>query len=105
MSESVLELVRNSRTVVVGTDFESLVPSHDQASLAILLVFEQPHVAGTSLLPLSAVSVELEEFGPHLEGLLFGFFVSLGVDLLRQTDNRFEVDVGFLFFVFLLLSC
>lgn len=47
-------------TVVVGADLEGLVSSHDQSGFAVLLVFEQPHIASSALLPLTSVPVELE---------------------------------------------
>ena len=90
---------------MIGADFKSLVSSHDQTSLLILLVFEQPDITSTSLLPLSTISVELEELGSHLEGLLFSFFVSLGLDLLGQADDGFKLNIGFLFFSLLLCGC
>lgn len=83
-------------TVVVGANLESLVSAHDKSGLAVLLVLEKTNIAGASLLPLTALTIELEEFGAHLEGDLLSFFVSLGVDLLGKLDNGLEVNIGFL---------
>lgn len=47
-----------ARTVVVGTNFQCFVSPHNQPRLRILLVLEQSHVAGTTLLPFSAVAIE-----------------------------------------------
>lgn len=52
-----------SLTVVVGADFQSLVSSHDQTSLAVVLVLEQLDITSAALLPLPGILVELEEFG------------------------------------------
>lgn len=87
---------------MVGANFESLVSSHNQSSFAVLFVLEQTDVTGASLFPFSRVPVELEEFGSHLENLLFSFFVSLGLDLLGQMYDRFEGDIGFLLICFVL---
>lgn len=81
-------------TVVVGADLEGLIPAHHKASLVVLLVLEQTDVTGTTLFPLLALTVEAEQLRPHLEGLLLQFFVGLGLDLLRQTDDGLEVDIG-----------
>jgi hypothetical protein len=67
---------------VVGADLEGLVSPHYQSCLAVLFVPQQSNVTSSSLFPLSAVAVELEQFGSHLECLLFGFFVGLGFDFL-----------------------
>ena len=79
-------------TVMIRADFQSLVPSHDQSGLLILLVLQQPHVSCSALFPLPRVTVESEKFRTHLEGLFLRLFIGLGVDLLGQMDNRFEVD-------------
>lgn len=78
---------------MVGADLEGLVSPHDQTSLAVLLVLQQSHITSTTLLPLLAVTVELEQLGAHLERLLLELFVGLGLDLLGQVDNGLEVDV------------
>lgn len=80
-------------TVVVGADLEGLVSAHDQASLAILLVLEQSNVAGTTLLPLLAVTVESEQLGAHLEGLLLEFLVGLDLDSLGKADDGLKVNI------------
>ena len=79
--------------VVVGADLEGLVAAHDQAGLAVLLVLEQTDVTSTTLLPLAALLDELEKLGAHLESLLLGLLVGLGVNLLGQLDDGLEVDV------------
>lgn len=48
---------------MVGADLEGLVSSHDQSGFAVLLVFEQPHITSSALLPLTGVAVELEQLG------------------------------------------
>lgn len=47
-------------TIMVGADLESLVSSHDQTSLAVLLVLQQTNVARPSLFPFPRISVKLE---------------------------------------------
>lgn len=81
------------RTVVVGADLKGLVTTHDQTGLAVLLVLEQADVTGTALLPLLGILLEDEELGAHLEELLFGLLVGLGLDLLGQADHGLEVDI------------
>jgi len=81
---------------VVGADLEGLVSPHDQASLAVLLVLEKSDIAGSPLLPLPALAVELEQLSPHLESLLLGLLVGLGVDLLSKVHDRLEVNIGLL---------
>ena len=81
---------------MVGADLQGLVTTHDKSGSAVLLVLEQTDLAGTTLLPLSAVTVELEELGAHLEGLLLTLLVCLGVDFLGKVNNGFEVDIGLL---------
>lgn len=80
-------------TVVVGADLEGLVSPHDQTSLAVLLVLQQSHVTSTTLLPLLALTVELEQLCAHLERLLLELFVGLDLDLLSQVDDGLEMDV------------
>ena len=89
--------------VVVGADLEGLVATHDESGSAVLLVLEQTDLASATLLPLSAVAVELEQLGAHLESLLLALLVGLGVDLLSQVDDGLEVNVGFLLFGLFLL--
>ena len=81
---------------MVGADLEGLVSPHDEASLAVLLVLEESDIASSPLLPLPALAVELEQLGPHLEGLLLGLLVGLGVDLLGKVHNGLEVNIGLL---------
>jgi hypothetical protein len=56
-------------------------------------VLEQTNVASATLLPLAALLDELEKLSAHLEGLLLGLLVGLGVNLLGQLDDRLEVDI------------
>lgn len=88
-------------TVVVGADLEGLITTHDQAGLLVLLVLQETHVTGTTLLPLLGLAVELEQLGAHLEGLLLKLLVVLGLDLLGQVDDGLEVDIGALLDLFL----
>ena len=85
--------LKKALTVVVGADLEGLVTSHDEASLAVLLMLQQPDVASPALFPLLGVADEFEQLGAHLEELLLRLLVGLGVDLLRQFDDGLEVDV------------
>ena len=78
---------------MVGADLESLVSAHDQARLAVLLVLEQAHVTRSALLPLAALLDELEQLGAHLEELLLGLLIGLGLDLLGQLDDGLEVNI------------
>jgi hypothetical protein len=79
---------------VVGADLEGLVSSHHQTGLLVLLVLQQSHITGTTLLPLPGFAVELEKLRAHLEDLLLKFLVGLDVDLLGQVDDRLKVDFG-----------
>ena len=79
-------------TVVVSANLESLVSAHNQASFAVLLVLQQPHVASATFLPFLGLAVESEELGTHLEDLLLEFFVGLHIDLLRKVDDWLEVN-------------
>lgn len=88
-------------TVVVGADLQGLVSSHYQSCLLVFLVLQESHVTSTTLLPLSAITIELEELGAHLEGLFLSFLVGLGVNLLCEADNWFEMHVCFMFLDFL----
>lgn len=77
---------------MIGADLEGLISPHDKSGLAVLLMFQQPHIASAALLPLLAVAVKLEELRTHLEHLLLGLFVCLGLDLLSKVNHRLEVD-------------
>ena len=92
-------------TVVIGADLQSLVTAHDETSLPVLLVLEQPDVTCSALLPLPTFTVEPEELGSHLEDLLLRFLVCFGVNLLCKMDDWFEVNVRLsLIGLFFLLS-
>ena len=78
---------------MVGADLQSLVATHDQAGLAVLLVLQKADVASSTLLPLLRVLLEDEKLGAHLEELLLSLLVRLGLDLLGQADHRLEVDI------------
>lgn len=88
---------------MICADLECLVSSHDQSCLAIFLVLEQSNITSASLLPFPRVPVELEELSTHLEDLFLRLLVGLSLDLLGQSDHRFEFDVG-LFLVGFVLS-
>ena len=89
---------------MICADLEGLVSAHDQTSLSVLAVLEQADVAGTTLLPLAALTDKLEKLSSHLKKLLLQLLVRLDLDLLRQPDDRLEVDV-FGFGCLLILSC
>ena len=78
---------------MVCTDLEGLVATHDQPSLTVLAVLEQANVTSTALLPLARLGHVLEELGAHLENLLLHLLVGLGLNLLRQVNDRLKVDV------------
>lgn len=78
---------------MVGADLEGLVSSHNKSGLAVLLVLQQTDITSAALLPLAGLLDELEELGAHLEKLLLGLLVGLGLDLLGQLDDGLEVDV------------
>ena len=78
---------------MVCADLQSLVSSHHQSSLAILLVLQQPNIASTTLLPLVRIPNELEELRAHLEGLFLELFVGLSVDFLSEADDRLKVNI------------
>lgn len=90
-------------TVVVGANLERLVSAHNKTSPAVLLVLEKSDLTGSALLPLSAVTVETEELGAHLEGGLLGLLVGPGVDFLGKVDDGLEVYVYLLLGVIILL--
>ena len=58
----------------------------------VLLVLKKPDIASSSFLPLLAIAIKFEQFGPHLENLFFRLFVGLCLDFLGQMDNRLEVN-------------
>jgi len=78
---------------VVGADLQSLISSHDQSRLAVLLVLQESNITGPALLPLIGLLVELEELCAHLENLLLELLVSLNLNFLGETDDWFEVDI------------
>ena len=78
---------------MVGADLQSLISSHDQSCLAILLVLQESNVASSTLLPFVGLLVELEELCAHLENLFLKLLVGLDLDLLGETDDGFEVHV------------
>lgn len=78
---------------MVGANLEGLVAAHHQSSLSILLVLEQADVTSATLLPLAGLADKLEELGAHLEHLLFGLLVGLGVNGLGQLHDRLEVNI------------
>lgn len=53
--------------MVVGTDFEGLVPPHDQTDLLGLLVGQKTDITSSSLLPLEIRFREPEKLGPPIE--------------------------------------
>ena len=83
----------SEHTVVVGADLEGPVTAHDETGLAVLEVLEEANITSTALLPLTALPDELEKLGAHLEELLLGLLVGLGLDLLGQVNDGLEVDI------------
>lgn len=80
---------------MVGANFQSLVSSHNQARSLVLLVLQESDFTSSTLFPLLALSIELEQLGTHLEALLLEFLICLGLNLLSQADNGLEIDVWF----------
>jgi hypothetical protein len=78
---------------VVGANLQSLVSSHNQSGLSVLLVLQKSDVSSSTLLPLVGVAVEFEKLRAHLEDLLLELLIGLDIDLLRETDNRLEVHI------------
>ena len=78
---------------MVGADLQSLISSHNQSCLAILLVLQESNIASSTLLPFIGLLVELEELCAHLENLLLKLLVGLDLDFLGETDDWFEMDV------------
>jgi hypothetical protein len=78
---------------VVRADLQRLVSAHDNASFAVVLVLQKPHVACTTFLPLAALTHKLEQLGAHLEDLLLQLLVCFGLDLLREVDDGLEVNI------------
>ena len=97
-------MIKYRHTVVVGADLECLLSSHNQPDLGVLLVLEQSNISSATFLPLAALTVKLEELGPHLEDLFLGLFVGLGLDLLREMYDGLEVNVRFLLINSILLQ-
>jgi hypothetical protein len=66
-------------------------------------VLEQPNVASAPLLPLTTLTIKLEQLGSHLECALLQLFVRLCVNCLGKMHDWLEVDIGFFFGGFLIL--
>ncbi len=80
-------------TVVVGADLQSLVSSHNQSCLSILLVLQESNITGTTLLPLVGLANKLEELCAHLECLLLELLVGLNLNFLGQANDWLEVNI------------
>jgi hypothetical protein len=78
---------------VVGADLQSLVSSHNQSRLAILLVLQKSNITSPALLPLVGILNKLEELCTHLEGLLLELLVGLDFNFLGKADNGLKVDI------------
>jgi hypothetical protein len=78
---------------VVGANLQSLISSHDQSRLAILLVLQESNITSSALLPLVGLLVELEELCAHLENLLLKLLIGLDLNFLSETDDWLEVDI------------
>lgn len=89
---------------MVGANLEGLISAHNQTCLAVLPVLEEPHITGTTLLPLVGVADELEELRAHLESLLLNLLAGLDVDLVGEMDDGLEVNVLRLWCLVLLKS-
>ncbi len=78
---------------MVSADLQSLISSHNQSCLAILLVLQESNITSPTLLPLIGLLVELEELCAHFEDLLLKLLVGFDLDFLGETDDRLEVDI------------
>ena len=78
---------------MVRANLKGLISAHNQTCLAVLSVLEEPHITGTTLLPLVGVADELEELRAHLECLLLNLLAGLDFDFVGEMDNGLEVDV------------
>ncbi len=78
---------------MVGANLQSLISSHDQSRLAILLVLQESNITSSALLPLICLLVELEELCAHLENLLLKLLIGLDLNFLSETDDWLEVDI------------
>ena len=78
---------------MVGADLQSLISSHDQSRLTVLLVLQESYITSPALLPLIGLLVELEELCAHLENLLLELLVGLDLNFLGETDDGFEMDI------------
>lgn len=78
---------------MVCADLQSLISSHNQSRLAILLVLQQPNITSTTLLPLIRLADELEKLCAHLECLFLELFVGLDFDFLGEADNGLKVNI------------
>ena len=89
-------------TVVVGTDLQSLVSSHNQSRLAVLLVLQESNITSSTLLPLVGFLDKFEELCAHLESLLLQLLISFNLHFLGETDDWLEVNILGLWCFFLL---
>lgn len=80
-------------TVVVRANLEGLISAHNQTCLVVLSVLEEPHITGTTLLPLVGVADELEELRAHLESLLLNLLAGLDLDFVGEMDDGLEVNI------------
>lgn len=71
-----------SLTVVIGADLESLISTHNQSGLHVLLVLQESDITSTTLLPLIGLAGELEQLSTHVEDLLLEFLIGLDINLL-----------------------
>lgn len=55
---------------MVGANLKSLISSHNEPGLTVLLVLEESHVTSTTLLPLTRFLVELEQLGAPEQSLV-----------------------------------
>lgn len=78
---------------MVGANLQSLISSHDQSRLAILLVLQESNITSSALLPLVGLLVELEELCAHFENLLLKLLIGLDLNFLSETNDWLEVDI------------
>lgn len=78
---------------MVRANLEGLISAHNQTRLVVLSVLEEPHITGTTLLPLVGLADELEELRAHLECLLLNLLAGLNLDFVGEMDDGLEVDI------------
>lgn len=80
-------------TVVIRTNFQGLIPPHNQSGLLVLPMLQQPHIPRSTLFPLPAFTIELEQFSAHLKSMLLSLLIRLRLHLFGQMHDGLKVDI------------